>query len=448
MKLNPSRLASGLWLCCVALTWSFPAGAAEDLNGDIHFHAAVAEASWVGQQRELQLDLWTNGFSFADQLFVLPEVRGAYLLQPDSTTVKLSEERNGVQWQGLRYTFLLYPQREGFLVIPSFDVSFKARAGFGSEPADFRFSTEPLQIEARMPPGVVPGGLVVTTASFSLESSWAPASVSDGVAELKVGDAITLSVTRQAQDVPGMVFEPLPDIAIDGLGVYPATSQVNDRVNRGSLMGERTDSVTFVCEREGTYRIPEFVFQWWDPDRENLSQQRIDSLELTVVANPAWVSKSESDGGVNKRFGWKSLAAILIAAGALVLAWFTGVPRLKDYLRQRRKTREQSEPWAFRQVRQACGSGNPAGAYQAITLWLSRVDALRPGCTLTELAELSGNEDLNKEATALQERVASGSTEEWRGGKLAQLLVQSREGLNQPLKPAHALRDLNPPSSR
>lgn len=267
----------------------------------------------------------------------------------------------------------------------------------------------------------------------------------DGTIELKVGDAITLDVTRKAQDVPGMVFSPLPEFSIEGLGIYPASPQINDRVNRGSLTGERTDSVNFICEREGTYRIPEIRFQWWDPGNERLEQQTIEPLQLAVEANPAWVVADNNSAAMPA--GRSALALTAIAASvllAIVAIWYVAYPRLKDYLLYRQKTVEASERWAFRKALQACESGIAAKAYQAITLWLGRVESSRQGLTLMMLAEQSENTELKKEATALQERVASGLTKDWKGGRLAQLLVQSREGMDQPSEASHVLQPLNP----
>jgi hypothetical protein len=444
MSLVPSKVFSGFLLLMLA-TLSGAAGASGRLQGEIRFQAADQETHWVGQQQELYLELWTDGFSFAEQLFVLPEVKGGYLLQPDSSTVKLTETRDGQQWQGLRYTLLLYPQQGGKLQIPSFDVSFSARAGFGSEPASFRYSTPPLVIETRMPPGVEPGGLLVTTGAFSMDSSWAPNADSDGTVELKVGDAITLNVKRRAQDVPGMVFSPLPRLKIEGLGIYPATPQVNDRVNRGGLAGERTDSVTFICEKEGSYRIPEIRFQWWDPGREQLAEQRVESLELVVAASPVWAGAAKASTAEDGRFSWKRVFVIVAILLLLILGWVAGVPWLRGLINEQRKRSEASEAWAYRKVVQACGSGNPVQAYNAISLWLGRVEPVRPGMTLMGLAELSGKEEFKKEATALQERVASGLTKDWSGGRLAQLLAQSREGMDQPSEASHVLHALNPP---
>ena len=128
----------------------------------------------MGEQATLNLELWSDGFSFRGQTFALPEVKGAFLMQPDATTVKLSERRGGATWQGLRYPLLLFAQREGRLVVPPFDVSFEVSAGFGQPVSKFQFRTPPLNVEARLPPGVRPGELLVTSSAVDFESSWTP----------------------------------------------------------------------------------------------------------------------------------------------------------------------------------------------------------------------------------------------------------------------------------
>lgn len=315
LLIKEKRLSSVLW--CLLLA-GYAAVASETLQAEIRFAPAKEGPVWVGEKLELNLELWSTGFSFGDQLFVLPEVSGGYLLQADTTTVKLSESRGGVQWQGLSYTFLFYPQRAGRLEVPSFEVKFSSGTGYGSEPTYFDYRTPTLYIEARLPPGVDPGTLLVTTDSFGMESSWSPRVPGDGPVELKVGDALTLTVDREAQGVPGMVFTPLPEYTIEGVSDYPDPPVVNDQVNRGSLTGSRIDSVTYIFERQGDYTIPELRFQWWDPAKEVLSEKNVPETTVTVMANPAFANQPDAVGRSVGRLNWKALAWVL--GGLVVLA--------------------------------------------------------------------------------------------------------------------------------
>jgi len=331
-------VSSGLMLCG-------PLSAVAGPRGDLRFVASETAPVWVGQEVELYLELWTDGFSFADQLFVLPEVPGGFLLQGDSSTVKLSEIRDGAAWQGLRYTLLLYPQAAGRLEVPPFDVRFSARAGFGTEPATFGFRTEPLGIEARLPEGARAGALLVTTTGFRMEADWDRSVPDAGPLRLQTGDALTLEVRRRADAVPGMVFAPLRPPRIPGLGVYPAAPVVDDRINRGALTGTRTDAVTFVCETAGGYEIPEWRFQWWDPRREVLTEQVIPALRLEVTANPAYAETTRAAAGTDLHWG-SFLVALLGGLALLAGAWYAFQPLmavLREHGARRREARRSAK---------------------------------------------------------------------------------------------------------
>jgi hypothetical protein len=335
------RLIEGLALLAAAASVALGGAvqAAESPEGELRFVAGAQGPAWVGQKVELYLELWTDGFSFGEQQFVLPEVPGDFLLQGDANTVKLTESRQGVTWQGLRYTLFLYPHRPGELRVPPFEVRFTARAGFGSEPSEFGFRTDALRIEARLPGGARPGELLVTTTEFSLQGSWNRSPPAEGPLQLQTGDALTLAVSRRAADVPGMVFEPLPRRGIEGLGEYPAAPVVSDRVNRGELVGTRNDSVTFICEQPGRYVIPEWRFSWWDPVREELSAKVIPELTLEVTANAAYGPEVAGEGG---RLPWAIFIGVVAVGLALALGRHRpavirdAVGRLWDRTRRRR----------------------------------------------------------------------------------------------------------------
>ena len=147
---------------------------ADGVEAEISFAPASDEAVWLGEKLELHLELWSNALSFSDQWFVLPEVQGAFLIQAESIALKLSEKRNGDDWQGLRYSFQLYPQRAGKLSVPSFGVRFAAREAYGTPEQHFEFATPVLSVEARLPPGASASGLVVSSTDFSMRAEWDP----------------------------------------------------------------------------------------------------------------------------------------------------------------------------------------------------------------------------------------------------------------------------------
>ena len=134
-----------------------------DVKADVAISIQQDQYIWAGQQVTLNLDLKTTGFSFSNSQFNLPEVPGAFLMQIDTTTVKLTENIDGQTWQIIRYPLALYPQQAGRLQIPSIAVRFSTSAGYGSTSMPFEFHTKPLDLTVNAPPGVKDGALVITT---------------------------------------------------------------------------------------------------------------------------------------------------------------------------------------------------------------------------------------------------------------------------------------------
>jgi len=418
---------------------------AQPLQGDVRVHPSQEGAVWVGEKLDLNVELWSNGYSFSGQQFNLPEVVGAYLLQADSSTIKLTEQRNGETWQGLQYSILVYPQRSGSIEIPPFSVEFSAAAGYGSEATPFQFETTPVVIESRLPPGAGSSDLVVTSSEFKMSWNWSRSAEPDEPLELKTGGALTLTVERGADDVPGMVFAPLPDFQIDGLKAYYDNPSVNDRVNRGKLRGSRSDSVTFMCEREGSFEIPPMTFKWWDPDREEMYEEVIPGFSLQVIANPAFQQPEESVGKTSAAgFSVRHILTLLVAVSVLIFAGWKIIPLVKKWFLNRRQQIEAGEPWAFKRAVAACKAGNPSDAYSSINLWLARASKTGNGITLLASSDGLGSPELENEYVGLQSAVVAGGSSKWNGKKLAHQLEQLRSQLTRKASSPGSLPPLNP----
>jgi len=377
---------------------------------------------WAGQQLTLDLDLKTTGFSFSNSHFNLPEVNGAFLMQTDTTTVKLTEKIDGEDWQIVRYPLALYPQMAGQLEIPPISVRFITSAGFGSEEMAFEFKTEPLELNIKQPPGAKPGDLVVTTESFELDYDWQPAT-----AATRTGEAVTLTVSRRAADISAMLLPPLPVFRTEGLASYPQTPGISDKTDRGDLTGIRNDSITWVVEKPGAYEIPGIRFQWWDPANRELKQQIVPGLNLDIrpSAEEQAAKVTAGDDGQNSINTWLKLVLFLtgLLAGAL-------------WLRFRRKTNAQEindEKSAFAELQNACKNNRASQAHSAMHNWIAcsaftHYMNLRPA-TLTGFARQLNDENLTTELRKLQEAVVS-SDGDWRGDSLLAALQSTRQQVN------------------
>lgn len=378
---------------------------------------------WAGQQVTISLDLKTTGYSFSDLHFNLPEVPGAFLMQTDTTTVKMTETIDGQTWQIIRYPLALYPQKAGQLEIPPIAVRFATSAGFGSTSVPFEFQTDPLVLTINSPPGVKDGDLVITTPVFELDYQWQPES---GTAQ--TGDAITLTVRRRASDISAMLLPPLPVFRAEGLAAYPQTPEVSDKTNRGDLTGERIDSIIWVVEKPGTYDIPGIRFQWWDPDSRELKQQIIPGLNLDILPSPAdkvATDASQIPGQSGKYYRW--LLVIIFMAFTAVFLW----SRFGSEMPRQAVDTEKS---TFATLLKACRSNHIGQTHSALHAWIAQFlpafwPNLRP-VTLSEFAQACDDAQLSAEFEQLQEALIS-SDNNWQGSELLKSLRRIRRKINE-----------------
>ncbi len=396
-----------------------PAAAQDgDIQAGVSLSIQSVQDIWAGQQVTLNLDLKTNGLSFSNTHFNLPEVGGAFLMQTDTTTIKLTEKVNGQSWQVVRYPLALYPQKAGQLEIPPIDVRFGSSAGFGTEERVFALQSEPLVLSVNLPPGVSDDSLVITTSLFELDYDWQPET---GIAH--TGDAFTLTVNRRAKNISAMLLPPLPVYQLAGLSAYPQAPEVTDNTNRGDLTGVRTDRIIWVVEKPGSYDIPGIRFQWWDPDNRELKQQLVTGLQLDILPSGSGLATTNMGDG-NRRDRGFLLTALILVTGIIII----GAMRIRSS-RKRLDPVVKSEKSAFTDLQKACKSNQPGETLSAIHTWLACASdpkmTRRKPVTLSEFAKNCNDSQLAADVQKLQEALVS-SDRNWRGDKLLSSLKRVR----------------------
>jgi len=317
--------------CCGFL---LAAGDVSAQPAEVDLQPAQEETRWAGEQIIVYLELKTSGQSFSDIFFDLPAVDGAFLLRPDSNTIKSNENRAGESWQVLRYPLALFAPQGGRVTVPAFEVRFKTSGGFGTAPTSHQLMTPARELEVRQPPGTNAGDLVIASPRLTVTQSW-----SVPPEPLKPGDAVTLKVSRSAAQLSAMLLPPLPLYETQGLAAYPAAPVLQDRSNRGQLVGERTDEITWIIERSGSFSIPAVRFRWWNPATEQLQDQLVEGLSLEVPVPPGGAPdrSSGSTGAADTGSFFRWLLLTFLAATAVTgLLWY-GRDRIITALRTARR---------------------------------------------------------------------------------------------------------------
>jgi hypothetical protein len=379
---------------------------------------------WPGQRLMLYVTLYTTTSFSGSTRFELPRVSGMLIMENEDRPVLGSEKIDTVSYISKRYEIALFPLRSGSLSLPDFGVEFGFRGEDGNV-AERSFQVQGQEINVLVIPGADPQRPVITTTNFQLTDKWNPEQ-----GEMKVGDAFTRTVTMTADDLPGMAFPPLEIKKIDGLGIYTRQPRVEDQMQRGEFTGRRTEIITYVCERKGTFIIPQTTVQWWNPKTGDLQDVTLESMTFNVAANPllekegsAAASQVDSAG-----FPWKWIALILFFIFLAVLLLFL----------QRRKKQGSAlhhadrEKELFEQFRRAAESQDAGATMGALLQWLDHSGLTGTAGTLARFSELADDPQLDKQIELLEAVLyVADKGGKWSGGEFYGAVQRARKKLKQ-----------------
>ncbi|MCR9702310.1 BatD family protein, partial [Vibrio vulnificus] len=201
-------MAMFLTLSSLVLSATTCAQDIEDLQRSNH----VELLAWVGQPPKAQETKTLPVFSVNEQVILTIEVAtprwftagtrighveipNVIAKQRNPLATNYTERKDGHTWSRQRWEITLYPQASGRFVVPPIAVSVQVSAPNGENVSGTLY-TAPISFDASMPSGLIqPQSAWFSASDVEVEQQWQTSSE-----PLKVGDAITRTITIRAKD--------------------------------------------------------------------------------------------------------------------------------------------------------------------------------------------------------------------------------------------------------
>jgi len=445
----------------VVLAASLPVLAQEKVSEQPIIRARIETPTpvMVGETVVLSVDVLTpSWFPRAPRFPAALDVENAVAVFDESFRVNLSERIGNDGWAGIQRRYLIHPQLGGAYAVPSIDVEvvYALPSARASDPVTL--TAPALRFEARVPPEAAGLGYFIAAKGFTLRQSVDPEP--EG---LRVGDAVTRTITMSASEASSMMLPITVFPSIDGLSVYPEPSRSSDRGGeRGSAReARRVDAATYVLETEGTYELPEIRRSWWDVSAGRLRETSVPAVVFGVAPNPDLAAEialpeEPADGkGAPVDEGappWRRRAELGAALAVLAfVGWIARrhCPALGARLAASRRLRRDSEAASFKRVVAASRRNDPHGTMRALFAWVDRVTPPGQSPTVHRLLAKAADPELSGAVSGLEAALyGSADPAGWRGQGLARLLERARRAgraAGIPRSPA-LLAPLNPPA--
>ena len=373
------------------------------------------ETIWLGQRVSLFIDIlgrdgWAQIKRAGD--FKIP---GALVLRVETQGTRIQETIDGQSYSGQRYELLVFPKRAGTIQVPVIPLEVEIKQwGSDAQTVIENLNTTALQIQVKMPPGVQDSTDLISSTGMRFGQQWQP-----GEEDLKVGDSLKRAITIEAPDIPGAAFPPLRFDPVKSTAVYPAEPLVEDRSNRGSLVGVRTETVTYVFQKAGRVQLPDMAVTWWDISNKKLNREILKGIGLKIKPNPALASST-----VNSSVDSLRWLPFLFLALIAIVGWTFHRRLLSSWQSWQQEYRETEKAYYKRFVK-AARSGKPADAYKALMRWLDRINSETVAACLDQFLETYSDPGIAAEAERLVQSIDTKSP--WNGTKLARGIKVARK---------------------
>ncbi len=345
----------------------------------VRAHLDPAGPVVAGSEVKLVVDLLTTTWFTEAPNWPLFTVADAIVTLPDEQADNLSEDIDGVHWFGVSRAYRIAPQAGKTYDIPPFAITVFPGGGANTP---VQVMTPALKLVTTLPPGAQDMAVFFPTTGLTATQTIEPPKQ-----ELRVGDSITRTITQRAAGTESMLIPPVSLGEVDGLKRYakaPTTRNiVQDRV--GLVAGERIDSVTYIADHNGRFKLPPVKIEWW-----NTKTQKKETIELPGVTFSASAGREKplfeipadvmSQGlphriivihGAHLIAGCVIVLGLLVVVGARVrIAMF--LRRARHRLSDARKRWLDSDAVAWRKLCAIARKGEWARTIPALYRWMDR----------------------------------------------------------------------------
>lgn len=284
---------------------------------------------YAGQKLAYVVELLAPGYFASAPVFDVPVTQGMVIIPPLDSPVVSSETMTDVTYTVQRHELSLLAPQSGDHIVPPITVRFQfKRAPLDKDRVPAAVTTPAVTFTTTQPPGTEGLGQVISARELTVVEGWKPDPAPSNV---KAGDAFTRTVTYVARDMPGMMFPPFPTARIDGVAIYPKEPVVRDHSDRGDMVGRRSDSVTYLFQKPGQYRLPGARFTWWDLDTRTVRTIELPAHPVLVAPNPA-LESARPQVGVSPVTQRSTGTKVCMATITVVAALFASSRRAREQI--------------------------------------------------------------------------------------------------------------------
>lgn len=236
-------------------------------------------STYLGQPVEVTVSVYTSTWFTTGLDLGNIKVNGAFSVY--FRPVSVSVIQDGKTFPGVQQIYHVFPYTDKDIVFPALDIEVESPA-----PGDYKgkkhiVKTQPKNIKVKPIPSKFSANEWLVANGLSVTEHW-----SGDRTKVKVGDVLERTISRTASGTVSQLIPPIEWDSISNVSLYPSRSEVADNKTKTAISSSRTEKMRYLFEKEGEVIIPEFVFTWFNPYRNQLYKRTLKEVKIEVEANP------------------------------------------------------------------------------------------------------------------------------------------------------------------
>jgi hypothetical protein len=392
-----------------------------------------------------------RAFNTHDSSLTEPQLSGAKaIVEKLGDDISFDTRRKGRRYLVVERRYAIFPQSSGDITIEPVVFTGQVSSGrrslfdFGLKPRLIRTRSEKIELIARPIAEAFQGKSWLPTKQMQLSETW-----SQDPPEFREGEPITRTLAVIAEGLTSGQLPVLQAPIPESFRQYPDKAELNDKYNPEGVIGMRQEKIALIPTNPGDFVLPEIEIPWWNTETERMEVARLPSRTVSVQTASAAAqsppnAQSLAQKGVPEQkdlltapvspldtpsiddqstpFIW-IIVCVILALGWMITAllWWRSVriPRSRLSPDSPNPNARKAIKW----LKQACESGNPVEAKNALLTWSAVQWLDNPATSLGLLADRCSG-PLKEEILKLNHTLYSPSAVPWRGGTLYKAINQ------------------------
>jgi hypothetical protein len=338
----------------------------------------------VGEAAELRVTVLVPTWFPTPPQFPSFEVPNAVVRLPPNSSRATSERVGRASWSGITRRYEVYPLISANFLLGGERMRL-SYANPGADPIEAEIELDSVSLQVTVPAGAQSLDPYVAGTRFELRRDIEPEPTA-----LSAGDALVVTYTAELEGLPAIFLPPLaPQIDSSAVSVYADEPVVSE-----GPPATRTEKTTLVLNSGGDFVLPAVSLRWWNTVTSTIETAAVEPSTISVTG----LAVMEPDQTFDQATDWRLMTLLALLAVGILSALAFMAPRITRRVKNARLRFEQSEEFAFRELRRSFRRHDAAASYDALLRWHDRLGSeMEP----RQFVAAFGDHDLVRDLDAL-----------------------------------------------